>query len=231
MRVTSWPRKQANCPSNLFFAQANLQYPNIKDWPLINFLYKEPFLSSQVVSIVDRILEEMTMMNATRNARPAVLAMATMALSVLPVFAAETTVMQTTTRQSGGVAVEDTIVTTKATMMVVSNSAGQTTTVPAVFPIVLRRFIASNGITIYYPCAREDASIRRDDLLARIISERSAGKIDSSEADSFIARLQAIEAKRPKNSDFAETREYWRRALDIYCDYDKLAQDLQTESH
>jgi hypothetical protein len=174
------------------------------------------------------------MINATRNARPAVLAMATMALSVLPVFAAETTVMQTTTRQSGGVAVEDTIVTTtstKAPMMVVSNSAGQTTTVPAVFPIVLRRFIASNGITIYYPCAREDASIRRDDLLARIISERAGGKIDGSEADSFIARLQAIEARRPKDSEFAETRQYWRRALDIYCDYDKLAQDLQTESH
>jgi hypothetical protein len=174
------------------------------------------------------------MINATRNARPAVLAMATMALSALPVFAAETTVTESTTRQTGGVQVVDTVVTTtstKAPMMVVSNNSGQTTTVPAVFPIVLRRYVASNGITIYYPCAREDASIRRDDLLARIISERSAGKIDSSEADSFIARLQAIEAKRPKNSDFAETREYWRRALDIYCDYDKLAQDLQTESH
>jgi hypothetical protein len=116
-------------------------------------------------------------------------------------------------------------------MMVVTNTSGQSTTVPAVFPILLKRFVASNGVTIYYPCAREDASIRRDDLLARIISERAAGKLDSSEADSFIARLQAIEAKRPKDSEFAETREYFRRALDIYCDYDKLAQDMQTESH
>jgi hypothetical protein len=99
-----------------------------------------------------------------------------------------------------------------------------------VFPIVLRRYVASNGITIYYPCAREDASIRRDDLLARIISERASGKIDGSEADSFISRLQAIEARRPKDSEFAETRQYFRRALDIYCDYDQLAQDMQTES-
>ena len=173
------------------------------------------------------------MINATRNARPAVLAMATMALSALPVFAAETTVTESTTRQSGGVAVTTTDVTTvstKAPMMVVTNTSGQSTTVPAVFPIVLRRYIAANGVTIYYPCAREDASIRRDDLLARVISERACGKIDSSEADSFIARLQAIEARRPKDSEFSETREYFRRALDIYCDYDQLAQDLQTES-
>ncbi|MBS1989620.1 MAG: hypothetical protein JSS83_03830 [Cyanobacteria bacterium SZAS LIN-3] len=174
------------------------------------------------------------MFNATRNARPAVLAMATMALSALPVFAAETTVSESTTRQAGGVEVTTTSVTTistKAPMMVVTNTSGQSTTVPAVFPILLKRYVASNGVTIYYPCAREDASIRRDDLLARIISERAAGKLDSSEADSFIARLQAIEAKRPKDSEFAETREYFRRALDIYCDYDKLAQDMQTESH
>jgi hypothetical protein len=173
------------------------------------------------------------MINATRNARPAVLAMATMALSALPVFAADTTVSQTTTRQSGGVAVTTTDVTTistKAPMMVVTNTSGQSTTVPAVFPIILKRYVASNGITIYYPCMREDASIRRDDLLARIISERAAGKLSSSEADSFIARLQAIEARRPKDSEFSDTRAYWRRALDIYCDYDKLAQDMQTES-
>ena len=172
------------------------------------------------------------MFNATRNARPAVLAMAAVALSALPVFAAETTVIESS-RRAGGVTVTDTTVTTtstKAPMMTVTNTSGQTTTVPAVFPIVLKRYVASNGVTIYYPCAREDASIRRDDLLARIISERSAGKIDGSEADSFIARLQAIQARRPKDSEFSDTREYWRRALDIYCDYDKLAQDLQTES-
>jgi hypothetical protein len=173
------------------------------------------------------------MFNATRNARPAVLAMATMALSALPVFAAETVVTESTTRQSGGVAVTNTTVTStsiKAPMMVVTNTSGQSTTVPAVFPIVLKRFVAANGVTIYFPCAREDASIRRDDLLARIISERACGKIDGSEADGFISRLQAIEARRPKNSEFAETRQYFRRALDIYCDYDQLAQDLQTES-
>ena len=165
------------------------------------------------------------------TSRPALLAIATLAMTALPSLA-DTTVTQTT-RQAGGVEVTTTSVTTastKAPMMVVTNNSGQSTTVPAVFPILLRRYVASNGVTIYYPCAREDASIRRDDLLARIISERSAGKIDSSEADSFIARLQSIEAKRPKDSEFAETREYFRRALDIYCDYDKLAQDLQTES-
>jgi len=174
------------------------------------------------------------MYNATRNARPAVLAMATIALGALPVFAAETTVTETTTRQSGGVEVSTQSVTTtstKAPMMVVTNTSGQSTTVPAVFPIILKRYVASNGVTIYYPCMREDPSIRRDDLLARIISERTAGKIDSSEADAFIARLQSIEAKRPRADEFAETRAYFRRALDIYCDYDKLAQDLQTESH
>ncbi len=173
------------------------------------------------------------MINATRNVRPAVLAMVAMALSALPVFAAETTVTQTTT-QSGGVAVTQTDVTTtntRAPMMVVTNTSGQSTTVPAVFPIVMRRFVALNGVTIYYPCAREDMSIRRDDLLARVITERACGKIDGSEADSFISRLQAIEARRPKDSEFAETTEYFKRALGIYRDYDKVAQDLQTESH
>ncbi len=174
------------------------------------------------------------MFNATRNARPAVMALATMAMSAMPALADQTTVLESTTKQAGGVEVTTTNVTTtssRAPMMVVTNSSGQSTTVPAVFPILMRRYVASNGVTIYYPCAREDMSIRRDDLLARIISERSSGKIDGSEADAFISRLQAIEARRPKDSEFAETRQYFRRALDIYNDYDKVAQDLQTESH
>jgi hypothetical protein len=114
--------------------------------------------------------------------------------------------------------------------MQVTGYSGKSVTTPSRFPIVLAKFTATNGITIFYPAAREDLSMRRDDLFARILIEQADGQLSSSASGDFINRLASIDAEKSKTPTDTESRAYYKHVKDTYADYDELAQDIQTSS-
>lgn len=157
-----------------------------------------------------------------------VLAALTALTSVLPAMAdsVSTTTITTTSRP---VVLQGSAMT--APTMVVTGYSGKSVTTPSRFPIVMAKFTATNGITIFYPAAREDLSMRRDDLFARILIEQADGQLSSSASSDFINRLASIDAEKAKTPSDTESRAYYKHVKDTYADYDQLAQDIQSSSH
>jgi len=104
----------------------------------------------------------------TKNLGPVLAAIAAIT-TFLPAMADTTMSTTTITTTSRPVVLQGSAMT--APTIVVTGYSGKSVTTPSRFPIVLAKFTATNGITIFYPCAREDLSIRRDDLFARILIE------------------------------------------------------------
>ncbi len=161
-----------------------------------------------------------------RNLGPVLAAIAAVT-SFLPAMAdTSTTVITTTSRP---VILQGSAMT--APTMVVTGYSGKSVTTPSRFPIVLAKFTATNGITIFYAAAREDLAMRRDDLFARILIEQADGQLSSSASSDFINRLASIDAQKAKTPSDTESRAYYKHVKDTYADYDELAQDIQTSSH
>jgi len=164
----------------------------------------------------------------TKNLGPVLAAIAAIT-TFLPAMADTTMSTTTITTTSRPVVLQGSAMT--APTIVVTGYSGKSVTTPSRFPIVLAKFTATNGITIFYPCAREDLSIRRDDLFARILIEQADGQLSSSASSDFINRLASIDAQKAKTPSDTESRAYYKHVKDTYADYDELAQDIQTSSH
>lgn len=166
--------------------------------------------------------------------------LAAMTAFTLPAFADTIQTTETIRSQKAGVAVTTTTTTVEDASvvkiingeptMVVTDTSGRQTIVPAIFPILKAKYTAANGIVIFYPSARGDVSIRRDDLLARVIMERTNGHISASQADGFIARLQNLDSLNNKKITDFETRQYSEQVREIFNGMDKLASDMETSS-
>ncbi|CAN5359808.1 hypothetical protein BH11CYA1_BH11CYA1_24560 [soil metagenome] len=166
-------------------------------------------------------------MKATKTLGPVLAALAAIT-SFLPAMA-DTSITTITTTSKPVVILQGSAMT--APTIQVTGFSGKSVTTASRFPIVLAKFTASNGITIFYPAAREDLSMRRDDLFARILIEQADGQLSSSASGDFINRLASIDAEKAKTPTDTESRAYYKHVKDTYADYDELAQDIQTSSH
>lgn len=167
-------------------------------------------------------------MKATKSLGPVLAALAAIT-SFLPAMADTSVSTTTITSTSRPVVILQGSAMTAPTMQVTGYS-GKSVTTPSRFPIVLAKFTATNGITIFYPAAREDLCMRRDDLFARILIEQADGQLSSSASGDFINRLSSIDAEKSKTPTDTESRAYYKHVKDTYADYDELAQDIQTSS-
>lgn len=166
--------------------------------------------------------------------------MAAIAAVTTPAFADTISTTETITNQKGGVAVTTTTTTVEDASvvkvingeptMVVTDLSGRQTIVPAIFPILKAKYTAANGIVIFYPSARGDVAIRRDDLLARIVMERTNGNLTAAQADGFIARLRNLDSLNNSKTADHETRQYARQVREIFWGMDRLARDMKVTS-
>ncbi|MBI5175756.1 MAG: hypothetical protein SFV17_05175 [Candidatus Obscuribacter sp.] len=145
--------------------------------------------------------------------------------------AAETTVTTTTqtVTTTRPMVLQGSIIT--APQMTVEGLSGKTVVAQSPFPIQMVKYVSASGQTIYYVGARDDLSIRRDDLMARILIERADGDISSGASSDFMDRLVRIDAQKSSTPSNSRSRAYFEHVLGTYQDYGKLAQDMKSASH
>lgn len=158
-------------------------------------------------------------------------AVVTLVTSCIPAMAADTTVITTTETitTSRPIVLQGSIIT--APTITVEGMHGKTVSAQSPFPIQLVKYTAANGITIFYEGARPELSIRRDELLARILIERADGAISQETSNDFVGRLSRIDERSATTPTNWRTRAYNEHVRETFKRYDHLAQQLQSTSH
>ncbi|MBN9397239.1 MAG: hypothetical protein J0H83_18470 [Candidatus Melainabacteria bacterium] len=169
------------------------------------------------------------MINNKKAVGPILAAIATTVAAIAPAFAAQTVTTTTVTTTTKPVVLQGSVITSPTCN--VTGFGGKSVTAPSPFPIPLTRVEAANGIVFYYAGPRENLSVRRDDLFARILIEESAGFISSGASNDFVNRLVSIDNRKASTPSDSNSRTYHKYVKDTYNEYDRLAQDLKKNSH
>ena len=116
--------------------------------------------------------------------------------------------------------------------MVVTDSCGQPTFVGSestlqVVPVITTG-ITITGVRFYAP--KDDLFCRRDDLLARIMTERGRGELSSADANDLVNRVMAVDALRAQLPARTETECFYKQVHRIYRQYDALSNDIGNAS-
>jgi hypothetical protein len=159
---------------------------------------------------------------------PLLATIATLAATISPALASETTVIETVTTTKK-VVLQGSVAT--APMISVEGLNGKTAVARSPFPNLYLPFTSASGITIFFMAARDDLNMRRDELLARVMIEKADGAISADESSNFISRLEKVDGERKSTPTDTFGRAYFQHVGNIYRDYDHIAQDLEQSSN
>jgi hypothetical protein len=116
--------------------------------------------------------------------------------------------------------------------LLVTNSLNQQLMVPSQSCFNQVGYVTTGAtITGFTCCSPDDLLTRRDDLIARIISEKNNGKLSSSQADGLISEVQsAYSAKASLPAGDESDVDHVKGIKRIYRSFDRISNDIVKDS-
>jgi hypothetical protein len=116
--------------------------------------------------------------------------------------------------------------------LLVTNSMNQQLMVPSQTGCTQIGYVTTGAtITGFTCCTPDDLLTRRDDLLARIISEKKNGKLSASQADGLISEVQnAYSARASLSAGDESDVDHVKGIKRIYRSFDRVSNDIVKDS-
>jgi hypothetical protein len=114
--------------------------------------------------------------------------------------------------------------------LVVTNTSGKQIVVPSVLNVNPVMFVTTGaeivGFNTYLP---NDLITRRDDLIARIYSEKANGKLSDAQVDNLLAKVNDA-ANMPYSSEDESCVSHVKEVKHIYRRFDEVSNDILKQS-
>ena len=135
------------------------------------------------------------------------------------------TTTQTTTRDSLSA------FTVGPSILVTNSLGGQLMTPARMSPNQILFVTTGASITGFTCCAPDDLITRRDDLVARILSEKASGSLSSEQSVAFLSSVQNAFEERQNLSPGSESDvDHVKAVKRIYRQFDRISNDIMKES-